>query len=128
MRNRKAISGINVTPFVDVMLVLLVIFMVTSPMMVAGIDVNLPNVSAKALTNQEEPLTVTIDKHGNTFINNTQVARSDIAKKLRSIANEKYNTAIVIRGDKMAAYDHVIAVLGLINSAGFSRVALATEQ
>lgn len=126
-RNRRVIHNINVTPFVDVMLVLLIIFMVTSPMLVTGISVELPTSSAAPIAGQDEPVVVSVDKNGRIYINTSQVLTADLVKKLRAITREKHDTTIFVRGDKSVDYGRVIKVMGVINSAGFSKVSLVTE-
>lgn len=122
------INSINVTPLVDVMLVLLIIFMITSPMLVTGISVDLPNSKAKPIAGQDEPVSITVDRFGGTYINSRKINQQNLVEKLRAITSEKYDTRIFVRGDKLADYGKVIKVVGLINSAGFSKVALVTEM
>lgn len=126
-KKRKRIDSINVTPLVDVMLVLLIIFMITSPMLVSGINVDLPKSNALPVGGKDEPLSITVDKFGNTYINNSQIKQNSMVSKLKSITREKYDTRIFVRGDKLVDYGKVIKVVGLINTAGFSKVALVTE-
>lgn len=120
-------NTINVTPFVDVMLVLLIVFMITSPMLVAGVSVDLPSSTAQALVSDIEPISITIDRFGNAYINSTQIANKDIVSRLSAISKENKNTIIYIRGDKFADYGKVISVVGLINASGFNKVSLVTE-
>lgn len=124
---RRLISEINVTPLVDVMLVLLIIFMITSPMLVAGINVDLPETSSNPIPGQDEPLTITVDKRGSVYILETEVDRRDLGAKLVAITGEKKDTRIFVRGDKNVSYGEIIDVVSEINSAGFSKVALITE-
>ncbi len=126
-RKNPLISEINVTPLVDVMLVLLIIFMITSPMLVAGISVDLPETQAAPLSGQDEPLTVTIDKQGVIYILETAVEGSSLVDKLRAITQEKMETRIFVRGDKSVSYGQIADVLTTINAAGFTKVALITE-
>ncbi len=123
----KAMSDINVTPLVDVMLVLLIIFMVTSPMLVAGVSVDLPETSASAVAGQDEPLAVTIDKKGTVYLQETAVKLSDLAPKLEAVAGENKEIRIFVRGDKGIEYGRIMDVVGAINGAGFTKVALITE-
>lgn len=126
-RNRHNLSNeINITPMVDVMLVLLVIFMVTSPMLVAGVKVDLPETSASPATGDDEPLSITIDKNGEVYIQDTKVDINELTPKLKAITREKMDTRIFIRGDKNIDYGKVIEVMGAINVAGFNKVALVT--
>ena len=126
-RRRQAIGSINITPLVDVMLVLLIIFMITSPMMVSGINVNLPKTDGKTVQGQDEPISITVTKNGNVYINNTEIDKDTLIIKLKLIAHENYNTRIFIRGDRATPYERVIGVLNSINKAGFVKVALLTE-
>ncbi len=126
-RNQHHLSSeINVTPMVDVMLVLLVIFMVTSPMLVAGVKVDLPETSASPATGDDEPLAITVDKNGTVYIMDNEVALAELTAKMRAITKEKMDTRIFIRGDKNINYGKVIEVMGAINAAGFTKVALVT--
>jgi biopolymer transport protein TolR len=127
-RGRKQVmSEINVTPFVDVMLVLLIIFMVTSPMLVAGINVDLPETTASPVTGQDEPLSVSVDSQGNVYIQDVMVEEKELTDKLKAITKEKMDTRIFVHGDKSVDYGKVIEVVGLINVAGFNKVALVTD-
>ncbi|NRA73419.1 MAG: protein TolR [Rickettsiales bacterium] len=126
-RKRAMINNINVTPLVDVMLVLLVIFMITSPMLVAGINVDLPTANGQVMSESDEPISVSIDKFGNIYINNTRIKASKLTKKLKAITKANYNLRIFVRSDKAVSYGKVIKIMGLINKAGFSKVALVTN-
>jgi len=126
-RKKKAIDTINVTPLVDVMLVLLIIFMVTSPMIVAGIKVDLPKTQSSPLAGKDEPLSVTVTKTGALFLNDSQIPRENLVAKLKAITNENYNIRIFVRGDKNADYGSVIKIIGLLSKSGFSKVSLITE-
>jgi biopolymer transport protein TolR len=125
--NHEMMSRINVTPLVDVMLVLLIIFMITSPMMIAGVSVDLPETSASPVTAQEEPLSVTVDKKGRIYIQDTKIARKELADKLIAITKNNKKLRIYVRGDKNISYGHVMDVMGIINAAGFNKVALITD-
>ena len=124
---RQPISEINVTPFVDVMLVLLIIFMVTAPLLTAGIKVNLPESSANVLSQKEEPITVTINKKNEIFLQNKKVSKSNLIKKLFELKKQKKNLKIFIRGDTNLSYGEVISIMGSITKAGFKKVALVTK-
>jgi biopolymer transport protein TolR len=126
-RKRNSINTINVTPLVDVMLVLLIIFMITSPMLVSGINVNLPKAESTAVQGQDDPISVTVTKQGIIYINNTAIDRQTLITKLKLISQEKYNSRIFIRGDKNTPYEQVVLVVNAISKAGFSKVALLTE-
>lgn len=125
--NYKPMAEINVTPFVDVMLVLLIIFMVTSPMMVAGVNVDLPETKATPVQSDQEPLSVTIDAKGKIYLQETEISLEKLAPKLLAVTKEKKETRIFIRGDRSLDYGLVMKVVGEINSAGFSQVALITD-
>jgi biopolymer transport protein TolR len=126
-RKRKLVNAINVTPLVDVMLVLLIIFMITSPMLVAGINVDLPKASSKVMSESDEPISVSINKRGNIYINDTHIKQKHLAKKLKAIAKANYKLRIFVRSDKAVSYGRVIEVMDNINKAGFSKVALVTN-
>jgi biopolymer transport protein TolR len=126
-KRRKAISAINVTPFVDVMLVLLVIFMVTSPMLVAGINVNLPHSTGKVIDEQIEPVSITVDRAGAVYINNTPIPQDSLLKKLVAVTHANKDTKIFVRGDKEIGYGKIVSIIGLISEAGFTKIALVTD-
>lgn len=126
-KRRSVISTINVTPFVDVMLVLLIVFMITSPMIVAGVDVNLPSSSGKAISEPDAPISVTVDKGGAVYLNNTQIAQENLVKKLVAVAKANKSIRIFVRGDRDANYGKVVKVMGMISEAGFSKIALVTD-
>ena len=123
-RKREPMSEINVTPFVDVMLVLLIIFMVTAPMLTAGVAVNLPDSSANSLPDDKEPLTLTINGKGETFIQDTQVEIGQLISKILAMSKNRTDTRIYVRGDKSIDYGKVMEVMGLLSKAGFTKVAL----
>ena len=125
---RTLISEINVTPLVDVMLVLLIIFMITAPMLVTGVKIDLPDAQAKALNSDEEPLTITLDRKNNLFIAESSVAREELIERLKAITQEKYSRRIFIRADKHLHYGEVIKLVGDLNMAGFNHVALVTSS
>lgn len=124
---RSQFNDINVTPFVDVMLVLLIIFMVTAPLITAGVTVDLPESSAKPVPGEDEPLSVTVSADNEIYIQETLVTLKDLGVKLSAIAGEKQDTRIFVRGDKTVSYGEVMRVMGEINKAGFGKVALLTE-
>ena len=124
----KPMSEINVTPFVDVMLVLLIIFMVAAPLMTVGVPVELPKTAANALPGeQEEPLAVTITAQGVVMIQKTEVARADLINRLRAIAAERQGDRVFLRADGSVAYEQVVQVMGALNRAGFSNIGLVTD-
>jgi biopolymer transport protein TolR len=124
----KAFAEINVTPMVDVMLVLLIIFMVTAPMLTAGVQVDLPKAQSAPLQGQDEPLVVSVQSNGKIFLQKTPVSADELGAKLKAVAGEKTDTRIFVRGDKAVDYGRIMHVIGEINVAGFSKVALITEQ
>jgi biopolymer transport protein TolR len=123
----RPVSEINVTPFVDVMLVLLIVFMVTAPLLTVGVPVNLPKTKAKSIAESEEPLVITVNAEGVVFIQDTEVAIENLVPRLRAITGNKADTRIYLRGDKDINYGRVMEVMGTVNIAGFTRVALITE-
>ena len=124
---RRAMSDINVTPMVDVMLVLLVIFMVAAPLMTVGVEVDLPETSAAPMTGQDEPLVVSVTGDGTLYIMESEVPQDTLAEKLSAIPENKRDTRIFVRGDRAIDYGRVMEVMGLISEAGFSKVALIAE-
>jgi len=124
----RPMAEINVTPFVDVMLVLLIIFMVAAPLLVVGVPVELPKTAASALPGeQEEPLTVTVDAGGRVSIQTTEVPRGELLPRLRAIAAERESTRVFLRADGNAPYSVVMEVMGALNSGGFANIGLVTE-
>jgi len=124
----RPMSEINVTPFVDVMLVLLIIFMVAAPLMTVGVPVELPRTAANALPGeQEEPLTVTVAADGAVSIQTSEVARNELVAKLRAIAEERASTRVFLRADGAVPYADVMQVMGALNRGGFSNIGLVTE-
>jgi biopolymer transport protein TolR len=123
----EAISQINVTPLVDVMLVLLIIFMVTAPILQQGVTVDLPKVAAGALTGQEEQLVVNIAKGGQVYLNDTAMTPPELTTKLRAIAGARPDRQIYVRADQAVPYGQVMRVMGAVRDAGLVRVGLVTE-
>jgi len=129
MRGRyRPLSEINVTPLVDVMLVLLIIFMVTAPLMTSGVPVDLPRTDAKPLNTDSQPLTVSIDATGKIFLQNQEVALPELVTKLQAIAENNPERRIFVRGDKDLSYGRIMEVMGTITQGGFTKVALLAEQ
>ncbi len=126
-RRAQPFCEINITPMVDVMLVLLVIFMVAAPMMTSGVSVDLPKTNASPISGQDEPLSVTISSDGKLFLQKTPIELKELGAKLTAIAGEKKETRIFVRGDKTVDYGKVMAAVSEINSAGYTKVALITE-
>ena len=126
-RRRRPISEINVTPFVDVMLVLLIVFMVTAPLLTVGVPVELPKTHAQPLSQDREPLSITIKSDGRIFLQNTPIADEELVPKLAAIAQNGYDQRIFVRGDKSANYGRVMEVMGMLNAAGFTHIGLVTS-
>ncbi|MGB8622501.1 MAG: protein TolR [Paracoccaceae bacterium] len=123
-----AMSEINVTPFVDVMLVLLIIFMVAAPLLTVGVPVELPKTAAEALpSEQEEPLTVTLTAEGKITLQTTETPADQLIPKLRAISAERSNDKIFLRADGAIPYERVVQVMGALNAAGFSNIGLVTD-
>lgn len=128
-RNRRdKMSDINVTPFVDVMLVLLIIFMVTAPLLTVGVEVDLPKTKAGAVTGQDEPLAVTIDNEGRIFVQDTEVELDAMTSRLQAVSDNNPDVRIFVRGDAGVDYGRVMQVMGSLNAAGFQRLALITRS
>lgn len=124
----RPMAEINVTPFVDVMLVLLIIFMVAAPLMTVGVPVELPKTAANALPGEEEePLTVTVTAEGVVMIQTTEVNRDELVNKLRAIATERASTRIYLRADGTVPYAQVMQVMGALNRGGFANIGLVTD-
>jgi biopolymer transport protein TolR len=128
-RRRSVMSDINVTPFVDVMLVLLIIFMVSAPLLTVGVPIDLPRTQAKALDQDREPLTVSVNGTGQVFLQNSEIKVEDLVAKLEAITQARGGTdeRIYVRGDRKVDYGTVMRVMGRLSAAGFHRVALVTE-
>ena len=120
-------SEINVTPMVDVMLVLLVVFMVSAPLMTVGVPVDLPQTDAAQMVGQDEPLVVSVNAKGEVFLQETKIILEQLVPRLVAITQNKKDTRIFVRGDKAIAYGQVMEVMGTVNLAGFTRVALLTQ-
>jgi biopolymer transport protein TolR len=120
-------TEINVTPFVDVMLVLLIVFMVTAPLLAVGVPVKLPKTEAKQLPAEQEPLTISILKDGKVYLQETRVEDADLVPKLQALAREGYQSRIFVRGDDGAPYGVVARVMGQINAAGYKNIGLVTD-
>ena len=125
---RAPMSEINVTPMVDVMLVLLVIFMVTAPLLTVGVPVDLPKTNATPITGQDEPVVVSVNAQGNVYLQDTQLPLDNLVARLTAITENKPDTRIFVRGDRSINYGRIMEVMSVINEAGFRRVALVAEQ
>ncbi|HYN39988.1 MAG TPA: protein TolR [Rhodospirillales bacterium] len=126
-RQSRPISEINVTPLVDVMLVLLVIFMITAPLLTAGVQVDLPKTKAAAVQGQDEPISVSIDRRGRIFIQETEVALDSLAPRLSAVTRNNRDVRVFVRGDQGIPYGQVMSVIGAVHAAGFTKVALLTQ-
>ena len=124
----KPMSEINVTPFVDVMLVLLVIFMVTAPLLTVGVQIDLPKTKAAVISGEDEPLAISVDAGGNIFISDTEVKLETLVPRLIAITGKNPDVRIFVRGDRSVNYGRVMTVMGRINAAGYRKVALITTQ
>src|SRR5437764_4097024 len=123
----RPMAEINVTPFVDVMLVLLIVFMVTAPLLTAGVPVDLPKTRAQPLSQDREPLSVSVRRNGRIYLQNTVVAEDELVPKLTAIATTGYDQRIFVRGDRSVDYGRVMEVMALISSAGFTHIGLVTD-
>jgi biopolymer transport protein TolR len=129
-RRRPVMSEINVTPFVDVMLVLLIVFMVSAPLLTVGVPIDLPQSQAKALEQNNEPLTISVNNQSQIFLQNDEIKVDDLLPKLKAIIDARGGTSndlIYIRGDRTVAYGMMMRVMGRISGAGYHRIALVTE-
>jgi len=124
----KPMSEINVTPLVDVMLVLLVVFMVTAPLLTVGVPVDLPKTQAAPINEPKEPLVISINSEGKIFLQETGVDIDQLVPRLQAITNSNPTASIYVRGDRAVNYGRVLEVMGLVSGAGFSKVALVSEQ
>jgi len=121
-------SEINVTPFVDVMLVLLIVFMVTAPLLTVGIPVDLPKVKASALTDQKDPIEITVKLDGKIYLGESVVEAENLIPRLNAITDQNKEARIYVRGDRIVAYGRIMEIMSIINTAGYVKVALVTEN
>ena len=126
-RRARPMSDINVTPFVDVMLVLLIVFMVTAPLLTVGVPVDLPKTRAPALGQDREPLSVTVRKDGTILLQKEVVTEDTLVARLTAISNNGYDQRIFVRGDKAVDYGRVMVVMGMLAAAGFTHIGLVTD-
>ncbi len=126
---QRVMSEINVTPMVDVMLVLLIIFMVSAPLLTVGVPIDLPQSQAKSLDQDKEPLTISVNDKGQIFLQNSEIAADDLIPKMQAVAQARggVEARVYVRGDKKVDYGTMMKVMGRLSSAGFHRVALVTE-
>jgi biopolymer transport protein TolR len=128
-RRKAVMSEINVTPMVDVMLVLLIIFMVSAPLLTVGVPIDLPQTQAKSLDQDREPLTLSVSLQGKVFLQNSEIPIEELVPKLKAVTDARggFDERIYVRGDRKVDYGTVMRVMGRLSSAGFRRVALVTE-
>ena len=128
-RRRAVMSEINVTPFVDVMLVLLIVFMVSAPLLTVGVPLDLPQSQARSLDQDREPLTISVNVRGQVFLQNTQIGLDELVPKLKAVTDARggLDSRIYVRGDKKVDYGTMMRVMGRLSAAGYHKVALVTE-
>lgn len=124
----RRMSEINVTPMVDVMLVLLIVFMVTAPMLTIGVPVDLPKAGAQSLPEDDKPIEVSMDASGQIYLSDVKVGAEELVARLGAITNNRKDARIYVRGDQNLTYGQIMAVIGAINSAGYRKVALVTKR
>jgi biopolymer transport protein TolR len=127
-RHHGLMSEINVTPFVDVMLVLLIIFMVAAPLLTVGVPIDLPETQAKALNSDTQPITISVNEGGQIYLQETEIPLDELVAKLGAIAQAGYEERIYVRGDKTTDYGTVMRVMARIQAAGYTRIGLVTLQ
>ncbi|GAA0608835.1 protein TolR [Paenochrobactrum glaciei] len=127
-RKKALMSEINVTPFVDVMLVLLIIFMISAPLLTVGVPIDLPDTQAKAMNADTQPITVSVNDKGEIYLQETEIAMDEVVAKLEAISKTGYDERIFVRGDKSADYGTVMKVMARISAAGFKNIGLVTLQ
>ncbi|WP_169570056.1 protein TolR [Sneathiella limimaris] len=125
-RRHQAMSEINVTPFVDVMLVLLIVFMVTAPLLTVGVPLELPETKSKAIQGNDEPLVISVDQQGRVFLEDLEIGLEGLVDKLAAVTGAKKDQRIFVRGDKDVNYGRVLQVMGEIHDAGYTRVAMVS--
>ena len=127
IRNRQSDGSIQLTPMIDVMTVLLAVFMVTTPMMTTGIDLELPRAGASAMTGNDHAIQISVDSSGRYFLSETQLSRDEVVKRAVAMRGENPNLTIMISGDTHADYGAVMSVMGKLKDAGFQKVGLRTQ-
>ncbi len=127
-KRHAPMSEINVTPFVDVMLVLLIIFMVAAPLLTVGVPIDLPETRAKQLNAETQPITISVRQGGEIFLQETKITAEELVPKLKAIAENGYDERLYVRGDKATDYGTVMVVMGMLNQAGYKRIGLVTLQ
>src|ERR1700761_9465302 len=128
-RRRPVMSEINVTPFVDVMVVLLIVFMVSAPLLTVGVPLDLPQSKAKSMDQDHEPLTISVNDHGQIFLQNSEISAEELVPKLKAITDARggLEERVYVRGDKKVDYGTIMRVMGRLSGAGYHRVALVSE-
>jgi biopolymer transport protein TolR len=126
-QRHAVMSQINVTPMVDVMLVLLIIFMVAAPLLTVGVPIDLPQTQAKSMDQDREPLTISVNDKGQVFLQNSEIKLDELVAKLKAIAKNGFEERVYVRGDRRVDYGTVMKVMGRLSAAGYRRVALVTE-
>lgn len=126
-RRRRLVGEINVTPFVDVTLVLLIIFMVAAPLLTVGVPVDLPKTEAKSLPNEQEPISITVLQNGKIFLQSEEISFDGVLPKIQEIAGENLERRIYLRGDNTANYGVIMQVMARINAAGYKNIGLVTD-
>lgn len=127
-RRHQPMSEINVTPFVDVMLVLLIIFMVAAPLLTVGVPIDLPETQAKQLNSETQPITISVRKEGQIFLGETEISQQELIPKLKAIAKNGYEERLYVRGDRATDYGTVMQIMGALNQAGYKKIGLVTLQ
>ena len=127
-RRHQQMSEINVTPFVDVMLVLLIVFMVTAPLLTVGVPLDLPNTKSATVQGNDEPLVISVDSEGQIYLEDTVIELENLVPKLQAVTGAKQDQRIFVRGDTKVAYGRVLQVMGEIQSAGFKRVSMISSS
>ncbi len=127
-RRHAPMSEINVTPFVDVMLVLLIIFMVAAPLLTVGVPIDLPETQAKQLNSETQPISISVREGGQIFLQETEITQQELIPKLQAIAENGYEERLYVRGDKATDYGTVMRIMGALNQAGYKKIGLVTLQ
>ncbi len=127
-KRHMPVSEINVTPFVDVMLVLLIIFMVAAPLLTVGVPIDLPETQAKSLQPETQPITISVNQEGRVYIQESEISADDILAQLEAIAQNGYEERIYVRGDRTADYGTVMKIMARISAAGYKKIGLVTLQ
>lgn len=127
-RRHAPMSEINVTPFVDVMLVLLIIFMVAAPLLTVGVPIDLPESQAKQLNSETQPITISVREEGQIFLQETEITAEELIPKLKAIAQNGYDERLYVRGDRATDYGTVMRLMGALNQAGYKKIGLVTLQ